>query len=78
MFNVREGITRADDNLPARFHDEPLPEGPAKGMVITQENLDSYLDAYYDLRGWDKETGKPTREKLTELGLEDLIPDVWG
>jgi aldehyde:ferredoxin oxidoreductase len=37
-----------------------------------------YLDAYYDLRGWDKETGKPTREKLTELGLEDLIPDVWG
>lgn len=77
-FNVREGISRADDCLPARFHDEPLPEGPAKGMVITHENLDSYLDAYYDFRGWDKETGKPTREKLTELGLEDLIPDVWG
>ena len=77
-FNAREGITRADDCLPARFHDEPLPEGPAKGMVITHENLDSYLDAYYDFRGWDKETGKPTREKLTELGLEDIIPDIWG
>jgi aldehyde:ferredoxin oxidoreductase len=77
-FNVREGITRADDTLPPRFHDEPLPEGPAKGMVITRENLNSYLDAYYDFRGWDKETGKPTREKLTELGMEFLIPDVWG
>ncbi len=77
-FNIREGITRADDNLPARFTEEPLPEGPAKGMVISQDKLDLFLDTYYDLRGWDKETGKPTREKLTELGLEDLIPDVWG
>ncbi len=76
-FNVREGITRADDSLPARLTDEPLPEGPAKGMVLAQEKLDEYLDAYYDLRGWDKATGKPSREKLSELGLENLIKDVW-
>ena len=28
------------------------------------------LDRYYDLRGWDRQTGWPTREKLEELGLE--------
>jgi aldehyde:ferredoxin oxidoreductase len=30
------------------------------------------LDRYYDLRGWDKTTGWPTREKLEELGLSDV------
>jgi aldehyde:ferredoxin oxidoreductase len=77
-YNVREGQTRANDVLPDRLHDEPLPEGPGKGMVISREGFNTYLDTYYDLRGWDKATGKPTREKLSELGLEDLIGDVWG
>jgi aldehyde:ferredoxin oxidoreductase len=30
------------------------------------------LDDYYERRGWDK-NGKPKREKLQELGLEDLF-----
>lgn len=77
-YNVREGLTRADDVLPDRLHDEPLPEGPGKGMVISREGFNAYLDTYYDLRGWDKATGKPTREKLSELGLEDVVDDVWG
>ncbi len=77
-YNVREGMTRADDVLPDRLHDEPLPEGPGKGMVISREGFNAYLDTYYDLRGWDKATGKPTREKLSELGLEDVVDDVWG
>jgi aldehyde:ferredoxin oxidoreductase len=77
-YNVREGLTRAHDVLPDRLHDEPLPEGPGKGMVISREGFNAYLDTYYDLRGWDKATGKPTREKLSELGLEDVVGDVWG
>ncbi|UCG80283.1 MAG: aldehyde ferredoxin oxidoreductase family protein [Desulfobacterales bacterium] len=77
-YNVREGQTRAHDILPDRLHDEPLPEGPGKGMVLSREKLNMYLDTYYDLRGWDRTTGKPTREKLSELGLENLIGDVWG
>jgi aldehyde:ferredoxin oxidoreductase len=28
------------------------------------------LDYWYELRGWNKETGIPTKEKLKELGLE--------
>lgn len=76
VFNVREGITRADDTLPARLLEEPLPEGPAAGKV--NENLPAMLDKYYELRGWDKATGKPTPEKLKELGLEEYITDIWG
>jgi len=29
------------------------------------------LDRYYDLRGWDRVRGSPTRQKLVELGLDD-------
>jgi aldehyde:ferredoxin oxidoreductase len=76
VFNVREGVTRADDTLPPRLLEEPLTEGPAAGKV--NENLPAMLDKYYELRGWDKVTGKPTPEKLRELGLEEYISDIWG
>jgi len=75
-FNAREGITRKDDYLPPRFTEDSLPDGPSKGQRITKEELQSMLDNYYDLRGWDKTTGNPTSAKLKELGLEfaDTIP----
>jgi aldehyde:ferredoxin oxidoreductase len=72
-FNIREGLTRADDTLPKRLLEEPLPEGPAKGHVV---NLEPLLDAYYKFRGWDK-NGKPTPEKLKELGLDWLIKEIY-
>jgi len=77
-FCVREGVTRADDTLPPRLMEDPLPEGPAQGMVIDRETLEMMKDAYYEFRGWDKTTGIPTREKLGELDLEDLIDDLWA
>ncbi|MBT9166243.1 MAG: hypothetical protein DDT25_00926 [Chloroflexi bacterium] len=73
-FNVREGLTRADDTLPKRLLEDPMPEGVAKGHTV--EKLDEMLDAYYEFRGWDKETGKPTPEKLKELGLDDIIGKI--
>jgi aldehyde:ferredoxin oxidoreductase len=69
---LREGFTRADDTLPLRLLEDPLPEGPAEGQVV---NLDILLDAYYKYRGWD-EQGRPTIEKLQELGLDWLIDAV--
>ncbi len=74
LFNVREGCTRADDTLPKRLLEEPLADGPAEGLVVDLEPL---LDAYYDFRGWDKVTGKPTPEVLKELGL-DKLAEKWG
>ncbi len=70
-FNIREGITRKDDVLPKRLMEEPLPEGPYKGEVLSKDVLDKMLDYWYELRGWNNKTGIPTREKLKELGLEN-------
>ncbi|MBC7263203.1 MAG: aldehyde ferredoxin oxidoreductase family protein [Chloroflexi bacterium] len=67
-FNVREGISRKDDVLPARLM-EPLPEGLYSGEAIPQDAFDKMLDYYYEFRGWDKGTGIPTRERLENLGL---------
>jgi aldehyde:ferredoxin oxidoreductase len=67
-FNIREGAKREDDSLPQRLM-EPLPEGLFKGETISKEALDNMLDWYYDYRGWDKETGIPTKTKMKELGL---------
>jgi aldehyde:ferredoxin oxidoreductase len=77
-FNVREGVSRENDILPARLTEDALPAGAAAGMVIEVEALESMKDAYYDMRGWDKVTGKPTPEKLIDLGLEDLVADLWA
>ncbi len=69
-FNVREGFTRADDTLPERLMTEPLKAGASKGQLISKDDLKLMLDEYYTERGWDINTGVPTRGKLTELGLE--------
>jgi aldehyde:ferredoxin oxidoreductase len=74
---VREGVDRSKDLLPARLMEEPLPNGPAAGMVIERQTLEGMKDAYYDFRGWDQATGIPTPQKLRELGLDDLIADMW-
>ncbi len=54
-FNIREGLTQEDDELPKRFHEEALPE---KGKIITREEYGRLLKEYYEERGWD-EMGRP-------------------
>jgi aldehyde:ferredoxin oxidoreductase len=68
VYNTLAGFTRADDDLPERIKTEPIPEGPAKGQLISQADLDLMLDEYYEARGWTPQ-GVPTRAKLEELGL---------
>jgi aldehyde:ferredoxin oxidoreductase len=65
IFNLKAGFTKADDSLPPRLLNEPLPEGPGKGLVV---KLDEMLTEYYKIRGW-KEDGEPTEEKLSELAI---------
>jgi aldehyde:ferredoxin oxidoreductase len=76
-FCAREGMTREQDTLPARLMEDPLPSGPAEGMVIDRDTLERMKDAYYAARGWDERTGIPTAAKLRELALDDLIADLW-
>jgi aldehyde:ferredoxin oxidoreductase len=68
-FNVREGLSRKDDSLPAGVSTVPKPDGVGAGLTV---NLDKMLDDYYNFRGWDVRTGIPTQKKLKELGLEDV------
>jgi aldehyde:ferredoxin oxidoreductase len=75
-FAVREGFTRKDDEWPAIFYEESLPEGPAKGAILTREKISLLLDQYYELMGWDKASGEPTQERLVELGLEDVAEEL--
>jgi aldehyde:ferredoxin oxidoreductase len=66
---VKDGISRKEDTLPRRYFEEPIPEGPAKGEVISREEFDGMLDEYYRLHGWD-EKGIPKKETLKKLGLD--------
>jgi aldehyde:ferredoxin oxidoreductase len=74
-FNIREGWTRADDTLPPRILEDPVPAGPSKGSVVTREELKLLIDDYYQARGWT-EDGLIPRSKLIELGLEDIADDI--
>ncbi|MGE5584294.1 MAG: aldehyde ferredoxin oxidoreductase family protein [Bacillota bacterium] len=76
-FAVRErpDFGRADDQPPRRFYTEPVPDGPLAGSRITREDLDTLLDEYYDLRGWDR-GGRPTAATLERLGLGDVASEL--
>ena len=71
LFNIREGWTRADDTLPPRTLEEPLPTGVAAGVGLTREELDFMIAGYYRARGWT-EDGMITETKLAELGLQGI------
>ena len=73
---VREGMGREQDVLPGRLMSDPLPSGPAEGMVIDQETMEVMKDAYYEARGWDTLSGSPTPEKLRELALDPLAAEL--
>jgi aldehyde:ferredoxin oxidoreductase len=79
MFDVRNGLRRESDTLPEKIFKEPLKKGPFKGEVMDKEKFEQMKDEYYEIRGWNKTTGIPTKDKLVELGLDDLataVPDA--
>jgi aldehyde:ferredoxin oxidoreductase len=57
-FNLREGLTAADDRLPRRFFEEALPE---TGKKMAEAQMAQLLKDYYRARGWDEE-GRPSEE----------------
>lgn len=69
-FNAREGIDRKDDRLPAKFFKPLTGTGPTKGVALDPAVIEGALDEYYRLAGWDGQTGNPTPETLTRLGLD--------
>jgi aldehyde:ferredoxin oxidoreductase len=68
LFNLKAGMTKEEEDLPQRFKEEPLPDGPAAGHRFTDEDIERLRSEYYTVRGWD-ENGVPRPETITRLGL---------
>jgi aldehyde:ferredoxin oxidoreductase len=71
LFNIREGLKRADDWLVDRYFDEPTPIGLpiARDKSLDRGKFKQMIDEYYELHGWD-EYGVPRPETLQKLGLD--------
>jgi aldehyde:ferredoxin oxidoreductase len=55
MFNMKHGLTKANDTLPRRYFDDPSPLKVAKGHHIDRKEFAKALDRYYEVKGWSKE-----------------------
>ena len=62
LFNLREGISEADESLPERFF-QPKTDGPLATRVFDRRKLEKARDYYYLLMGWVPEVF-PWRKKL--------------
>ncbi len=71
-FNLREGLTRADDRLPGRMNMPFVTQSVAEKPVDPQV-LDESLTLFYGMMGWDPQTGAPTPAKLHELDIAWVI-----
>ncbi len=71
LFVTREGLDRKDDMLPDRLF-EPLETGQLTGVKLDREQFTKALDYYYEMMGWDVETGIPREAKLHHLNIADL------
>ena len=69
--DVRYGLRRDDDILPDWWFDRPRETAPGKGATLNRAEYEEALDDFYRERGWDRNS-IPTREKLEELGLQDV------
>ncbi len=68
LFNIREGFTAADDQLPRRFF-QPKTDGVLADKHLDSKKFEEARIHYYSLMGWDKDNGIPLPEKLAELGI---------
>ncbi len=80
IMNIKEGFTRKNDKFPKEWF-KPLKLGENElefkdffgGTIITVDIANQLIDDYYDERGWSKENGVPTQEKVKDLGLEKFL-----
>ena len=69
---VREGRTRKDDESAIPYFKKP----DIDGIPLDTAKFARLLDEFYELRGWNKNTGRPTREKLEELDLKSVADEL--
>ncbi len=49
-----------------------------EGRVFDRQDFEKLKDEYYELRGWDVETGLPKKETLKDFDLEDIAEGLAG
>lgn len=75
VYNLREGLTAADDTLPARFFDEPIHKsGRFDGRRLDREQFARAVQMYYQMIGWD-DAGRPRSETLLDHHLEWTVEE---
>ena len=69
-------FTRKDDLPTLRDQKEPLRKGKMDGWKLDMEQYNKMLDQYYELHGWDKQTGYPKRSTLEKYGLSYVADEL--
>ena len=72
-FNVREGITPDDIDLPKRLKEEPLTMINSQQGEPVKIDFDALKNAFYKEMEWDIKTGRPSEKTLKELGIFELV-----
>jgi len=67
---------REDDYPPTRFLEEPISSGPLQGERLLADKWGQMLNEYYELHGWDKETGWQTKRCLEDLQLGEIADEL--
>ncbi len=75
-FNLREGFKREDFTLSERYTKSPLPAtGPLANITVDAERI---ADNFFDAMEWDKESLRPSKKMLEEIGgMEKVVEDLY-
>ena len=71
VFNIRNGFSPADDDLPARLFN-PLEGGALAGVAYSRHDFEIAMSELYRLKGWDPISGMPSPETRERLEIADL------
>ena len=75
VFNIEHGLTPDLERPSPRYGSAPT-DGAGQGKT-SAPHWEDMRQLYYEIMGWDLETGKPRPETLRAAGLEDLLARVW-
>lgn len=72
LFNLlHAGFDRRQARPPEKLVRFPVAEGPFQGERLDPDRWEAMLDEYYRWHGYDPASGRPTRERLEALGLQE-------
>ena len=75
LIALQRGFTKADDFVVSPRILEAPRSGPGAGKALGP-HLPAMIDEFYDLMGWDVETGRPLPATIERLELEDVVEQL--